>query len=544
MFVLPKGFRPLTSADAAPSVPVPVALVPTPIAGFTGHSPDGSVGSTCVSASSDAPRGLWWLDPKPGVEPSLLARLDAAQLQTAPTSTDRIVWSVELTFKEENQESTFTYQPGDAIGLWPQNNPEHVTSLIKQMALNPQQAVCIESSGPTASVSDLAGRHTAVSLDSFQWPQTIESLLLNVYDINGGLSKQSISLLADHCTLPKEAAKVHALAAKVKSATRPSKHRLQKLVSQFPSLQLSLALVFEVLPKMQPRYYSISSSPLSLPGSMMIAFTVVENGLCTQWLHQMCVALRKGDTQQSTQLPFLLKPATHFVLPADTRRPIVMVGPGTGVAPFVGFLDHIANRQLLDSQLKAKGSCSLSAITEGCWGSLDLGEFGLEELHDSSPEEDEFSSSKGDRSPDKSILRSFPSMESLEEHHCEVVLTDTLLFSGFRNREIDYLFQAELEGHVEQKTLGELHLAFSRDQAEKVYVQHKMAEQGETICDLLLEREGYLFVCGDGANMAKDVKEAVLQIFVDHGELTAKEARAAVKQMTNECRFVLDVWST
>ena len=102
---------------------------------------------------------------------------------------------------------------------------------------------------------------------------------------------------------------------------------------------------------------------------------------------------------------------------------------------------------------------------------------------------------------------------------------DFWLFFGCRHESRDFLYREYLEEARDTDVLQRLSLAFSRDTEEKVYVQHRLAEHGDRICRMLLDHDGYLFVCGDGNKMAKDVRVCLEEAFMRHRGMSDKEAR-------------------
>jgi NADPH-ferrihemoprotein reductase len=114
------------------------------------------------------------------------------------------------------------------------------------------------------------------------------------------------------------------------------------------------------------------------------------------------------------------------------------------------------------------------------------------------------------------------------------------LYFGCRRAGHDFLYREELESFLADGTLTRLRVAFSRAQAEKVYVQHLMAEDAADLREALAEREGYAFVCGDGAAMARDVG-AALAAALGGGDAAA--GAAALAALAAEGRYVRDVWS-
>ena len=115
------------------------------------------------------------------------------------------------------------------------------------------------------------------------------------------------------------------------------------------------------------------------------------------------------------------------------------------------------------------------------------------------------------------------------------------LFFGDRSQSTDYLYQNEWETYQKDSILTDLDLAWSRDQAEKVYVQHKMLEKKEQLWSWL--GEGAVFyVCGDASRMAKDVDQALRTIAEEEGSMSEEDAAAWVKNLQKEKRYLKDVY--
>ena len=155
-----------------------------------------------------------------------------------------------------------------------------------------------------------------------------------------------------------------------------------------------------------------------------------------------------------------------FRLPEDLSKDVIMVGPGTGIAPFRSFL---------------------------------------------------------------------------EEREATEATGRNWLFFGNPYRATDYIYEEQIEGWVENGVLNKLDLAFSRDQAEKIYVQNKMIESGAELWEWL-QGGGYFFVCGDASRMAKDVDDALHSIAQTHGGLSEEEAIAYFKNLKKEKRYARDVY--
>jgi sulfite reductase (NADPH) flavoprotein alpha-component len=181
-------------------------------------------------------------------------------------------------------------------------------------------------------------------------------------------------------------------------------------------------------------------------------------GVCSQYLCHLV-----GENEPI--VPIYLHKHRGFTLPENPEAPLIMIGPGTGIAPYLGFMqERIA-----------------SGATGPHW-----------------------------------------------------------LFFGERTRTGEYYYREYWEELVHQNRL-KLDIAFSRDQKEKVYVQHRMLENGaELYC--WIEKGAYLYVCGDAKRMAKDVEEALLTIFQSHGTMEREKALAFLSALRKEGRYLRDVY--
>ncbi len=165
---------------------------------------------------------------------------------------------------------------------------------------------------------------------------------------------------------------------------------------------------------------------------------------------------------EETPIPFYVLPAPHFRLPEDPHTDLIMVGPGTGIAPFRAFMQE-------------------------------------------------------------------RSAQNSNGNH--------LLFFGERSRKTDYFYEKEWDCYENLK----IHTAFSRDGKEKIYVQHKMKEEGQNLY-LALERGAHLYVCGDAKEMAKDVDKTLHQIIEEYGNMSVIEAKDYIKALKKAGRYLLDVY--
>jgi sulfite reductase (NADPH) flavoprotein alpha-component len=221
----------------------------------------------------------------------------------------------------------------------------------------------------------------------------------------------------------------------------------------------------KILLPLMPRFYSIASSPKIFPDEVHLTVAYVEyvsNGhkYVGVGSHFLC----QSASIESTPIPIYVQPSNHFTLPHPTA-PIILIGPGTGIAPFRAFLQE---------RLATQAS-------------------GL-----------------------------------------------NWVFFGERNRASDFYY-ADFWTDLEKQGRIRLDLAFSRDQAEKIYVQHRMLEQKKALWTWIQDGS-YIYVCGDAQRMAKDVDTALQHIVQEEGQMTEEEARKYLKTLRTEKRYLLDVY--
>jgi sulfite reductase (NADPH) flavoprotein alpha-component len=221
------------------------------------------------------------------------------------------------------------------------------------------------------------------------------------------------------------------------------------------------------LRRLQPRLYSISSSPKAHPGEVHVTVGAVryeahgrlKKGVASCWLADRVVP-------GQTEVPVFVQTSHGFRLPSKTDVPVIMVGPGTGIAPFRAFLEER----------------SVSGGSGRNW-----------------------------------------------------------LFFGDQRRAQDFLYEEQILGWQQSGVLTRLDLAFSRDQAEKIYVQHRMLEAAGELWRWL-EEGAHFYVCGDAKRMAKDVDEALHQVVQRVSGKTEDSAREYVAAMKSSKRYQRDVY--
>ncbi|MDE1917917.1 MAG: bifunctional nitrate reductase/sulfite reductase flavoprotein subunit alpha [Sphingomonadales bacterium] len=334
----------------------------------------------------------------------------------------------------------FAYQAGDALGVWPINCPDLVGDILARLDLHPEAPVAVSGHGELA----------------------LGEALLHHLDITR-TTRAFLDLLASH---DPEAGFAPLLAPEHKddlSAWLWGRQMVDALCAA--TLSLRPQDLVDALKPLQPRLYSISSSPLVQPDEVQLTVSVV------RWQQER--ALRKGvcssflaDRATAHRPRIFLQPSPHFRPPAEASRDCIMIGPGTGIAPFRAFLQD----------REATGAAGRN------W-----------------------------------------------------------LFFGEQHEGSDFYYRDQISRWAAQGHLAHLSLAFSRDQAEKIYVQHRMLEQGADLWNWL-EGGAHLYVCGDASRMARDVDAALLRIVADHGGMDHARAADYVSAMQKDKRYVRDVY--
>jgi hypothetical protein len=274
-------------------------------------------------------------------------------------------------------------------------------------------------------------------------------------------------------------------------------------------------------------------------------------------------------------IPVFMRRTTDFTLPSDLSKPVIMVGPGTGVAPFRGFLQHRRCEKVsiehggyacgmwrgLDVTIdefeeKHKGRRSREGSLNGSFSgsssassSVSQRESNLKRAQDS-----EYVSGEGSARP-RSSSTPFTPLEARPwefgefDESCSRKYGDDLgpmtLFTGCRREDVDYLYKDDWEAFLDDCTLTALHPAFSRASDSKVYVQDKMKQVSKEIVNQVIEQEAYFFVCGDGGRMARSVQETLIDIIYEakKDKWSREAARKYVMDMVKERRYVIDIWS-
>ena len=346
-------------------------------------------------------------------------------------------------FEISLRDSGLTYEAGDALGVVAQNDPLLVTDLLAALGFTGDEHVKT-SAGVDEPIRDGLLRDYVIT--------HVPPPLLQAFAERGG--DPAVKALLD----PARKAEL--------DAWLYGRDALD-VARALPKARFTPHEFAGFLRKLQPRLYSISSSPKAHPGEVHLTIGAVRyeahgrqrGGVCSTFLADRVVV-------NETPVPVFVQTSHGFRLPTDGDRPVIMIGPGTGIAPFRAFLEE---RQAIG----AKGR--------------------------------------------------------------------NWLFFGDQRRASDFYYEEQLTAMQGDGLLTRLDLAFSRDQAEKIYVQTRMLEHAVELWSWL-EAGSHLYVCGDAKRMAKDVDAALHEVIVKAGGRTPEQAEAYVQEMKTEKRYQRDVY--
>lgn len=335
--------------------------------------------------------------------------------------------------------SSLHYQPGDALGVWPTQAPELVQRIVQTLALD----------------GDTAVTHGGETLPLSEWLAHRRELTV--------LTRPFVAALAERGGHDALKALLQP-AGNAELSKLLNSHQLIDLLRAWPATWDAAALVAALRP-LAPRMYSIASSQAQVDEEVHL--TVARVRFDKEGEARWGVGSRYlCDAEEGAQVPVFIEANERFRLPADGARDVIMVGPGTGVAPFRAFVQQRQN--------------------DGASGR-------------------------------------------------------NWLFFGNPHRHSDFLYQSEWLQAVKEGALAQLDVAFSRDQADKVYVQQRLREHGREVWQWLQDG-AHFYVCGDAERMAGDVQRALVEIAAEHGGKTPEDAAAWVQTLLLEGRYARDVY--
>ncbi len=349
-------------------------------------------------------------------------------------SSDKDIRHIEI----DIEDSGLTYQPGDSLGIWFQNDEELVNELLDLLKIDPTETVHVSEE-----------------------PKTIKDALRENYE----LTQLHPAFVTDYAQLT-EQADLQKVAAQTESLREYADTRqIIDVVREYPAT-LPSETFLNLLRKLTPRLYSIASSQTEVEDEVHLTLGVVEYEAHGHYHLGGASGYLGHRLKEGEEVLIYVESNDNFRLPEDGSTPVIMIGPGTGVAPFRAFVQERAAQE-------ASG--------------------------------------------------------------------DNWLFFGNPHSTEDFLYQIEWQDFVEDGTLNRIDLAFSRDQKDKIYVQHRIAEQANEIWNWI-QRGAHIYVCGDEKRMAHDVHGALLDIVRDIGGHTEEEAETYLMNLRQEGRYQKDVY--
>ena len=336
-----------------------------------------------------------------------------------------------------------SFEVGDSLAIYPTNDSELVDEIIHTLGVSSDEEVLRPRGEPT----------------------TLREALLGDYSITQPTPKFLRAIAQRASAAPT----LHYLLApdrKQDLETYLWGMEIIDFLLEHPSARFAPADFVGLLTKLQPRLYSVASSLKAYPEQVHFIVDVVRyesHGRLRKGVASSFLAERADDVP----VPVFPSVAKHFHLPENPGTPIIMIGPGTGVAPFRAYLQ----------ERKATGA-------------------------------------KG----------------------------QNWLFFGSQHESCDFAYGDEFKAYLKEGLLTRLDCAWSRDQAQKVYVQHKMTENAVEIWKWIDTEGAHFFVCGDGRRMAKDVDATLRQIVRDQGGKSVEQANEYVEKLKSEKRYKRDVY--
>lgn len=345
--------------------------------------------------------------------------------------------------------SGLMYEVGDSLGVWPEHAPELINKTLKAMRLTGEEKIIPKESEEKIPLRDFLRTQANITDINPKFLREVASRQTNRDKAN-----QLERLLDD---AQREEFKIY-----------QEKHEVWDFLAANEEVFFSPQEFVDYLLPLRPRFYSISSSQKCARNEVHLTIASLEyesnghkrRGVCTHFLAEL---VEEGNPK----IPVFIQSSHGFRLPQDPHGTnLIMIGPGTGIAPFRAFLQE----RLLHHESKGKH-----------W-----------------------------------------------------------LFFGEQHRDYDFYYETEWI-ELSQRGHLEVDFAFSRDQEEKVYVQHKMWEKGESLYRWL-EEGAYLYVCGDAQKMAKDVEKTLQEIIQEFGKKEIGEARDYIKKLRQQKRYLRDVY--
>ncbi|MBD1576269.1 assimilatory sulfite reductase (NADPH) flavoprotein subunit [Vibrio sp. S11_S32] len=334
--------------------------------------------------------------------------------------------------------SGLTYQPGDTLGVWYENSSELVAAILEQVGLSGIESIDLD--GDSLSIhSALVAKFEITSAN----PQFVTKYA------EASASKKLQKLVQDKDKLREYAGNTQVIDVLKEKKTKLSADELVGL-----------------LRRLTPRLYSIASSQAEVEEEVHLTVGLVEYNQGEESRFGGASGFLARNLEEGDEVKVFIEHNNNFKLPQDDNTDVIMIGPGTGIAPFRSFIQE---REARDAEGKN-------------W-----------------------------------------------------------LFFGDRTFTQDFLYQVEWQKYLKSGVLNKLDVAFSRDQADKVYVQDRILENAEQVW-LWLQAGAYVYVCGDANRMAKDVHNALITVAQKQGSLSQEQAEEFINDLRKAKRYQRDVY--
>lgn len=334
--------------------------------------------------------------------------------------------------------SGLTYQPGDALGVWFENSSELANAILAKVGLSGVESV--EVDGESLSI------HSAL-VAKYEITASNPQLVAKYAELSG--SKKLQKLAQDKDQLREYATNTQVVDVLDEKKTK-----------------LTADQLIGLLRRLTPRLYSIASSQAEVDQEVHLTVGLVEYDKGDDKRYGGASSFLSQRLEEGGEVKVFVENNNNFKLPQDDNTPVIMIGPGTGIAPFRSFIQERDNRD-------AEGK--------------------------------------------------------------------NWLFFGDRTFTQDFLYQVEWQKYLKSGLLNRLDVAFSRDQVEKVYVQHRILENAEQVWQWIQDG-AYIYVCGDATRMAKDVHEALVIVAEQQGKMSRDDAEEFINDLRKAKRYQRDVY--
>jgi sulfite reductase (NADPH) flavoprotein alpha-component len=334
--------------------------------------------------------------------------------------------------------SQIKYKPGDSIGIKPSNSDELVKKILETLTLTGNEKINIKTAGKTLKES-LKNDFELTNLNS-------ETVIKH----NQKLKNEDLTRIIENQGIFKEFI---------------VNNDILDLLNKYP-VEYEANEFVSILKPIRSRLYSIASSQKTNPDELHIVVEAVRANFNGRAKNGCCSTFFADHLQEGDKVPIFIKSNEGFRLPLNSAFPVIMVGAGTGIAPYRAFVEDR----------------SYSGATGKNW-----------------------------------------------------------LIFGNTHFTTDFLYQTEWQSHLKSGALNKLSLAFSRDQQEKVYVQHKILENSKEIYQWI-SNNAYIYVCGDKHNMANYVYKTFIDVIEKEGGLSEDDAHAFMRNLKKRGLYLEDVY--